>query len=50
MSTARIAPGLSSFDVRTFECAARQHIHAKADPMKSAAVNWLVSHDLRPPN
>ena len=51
MSLARI-PGPSAFDIRTFECAACHHLHTATvdtDPMKSAAVLWLTSHDLRPP-
>jgi hypothetical protein len=51
MSLARF-PGPSAFDIGTFECAGCHLVHAAAvetDPMKSAAVLWLASHDLRPP-
>ncbi len=52
MRLARIAPGGSAFDIRTFECAGCHHIDiatVETDPMKSNARLWLASHDLRPP-
>ncbi len=52
MSLARIARGRSAFAIRTFECTGCHHIHtaiAEADPMKSDAVLWLASHDLKSP-
>ena len=52
MSLARIAPGASAFDIRTFECVGCRHIHtatAETDPMRSDAALWLSGHDLRSP-
>jgi hypothetical protein len=52
MRLARIAPGASALDIRTFECARCRHIHtatAESDPMQSDAVLWLSGHDLRSP-
>jgi len=50
---ARITPGLSGFDIRTFECPACDHVHQcvveLVDPMKSSeTLGWLLG-DLRPP-
>lgn len=45
-------PGPSVSDIGMFDCACCDHIHAGAvdtDPMRSAAVLWLASHDLRSP-
>ncbi|BAL78966.1 hypothetical protein S23_57750 [Bradyrhizobium cosmicum] len=44
--------GLSAFDVGAFACAGCHPVHIAAgetDPIKSTAVLWLASHDLRPP-
>ena len=52
MILARIAPGASAFDIRTFECVRCRHIHtatAETDQMQSDAALWLTSHDLRSP-
>jgi hypothetical protein len=53
MSLARIAPGPSGFDIRTFECGGCHHVHivtgVETDPMRSAAVRWLAGNDLRSP-
>jgi ssDNA-binding Zn-finger/Zn-ribbon topoisomerase 1 len=52
MSLARIARGRSAFAIRTLKCTGCHHIHvaiAEADPMKSNAVLWLASHDLKSP-
>jgi hypothetical protein len=52
LSLARIMPGPSGFDIRTFECSDCHHVHvaiAEADPMKSDAVRWLAGHDLKSP-
>jgi hypothetical protein len=42
---ARITPGPSGFDIRTFECPACDHVHqmvVELDPMKSLQTNeWL---------
>lgn len=51
MSLARIAPGPSTYDLRTFECPKCNCVHkafVAADPMKSDATGWLVG-DLKPP-
>jgi ribosomal protein S27AE len=46
MMLARIAPGSSGFDIRTFECGKCDHVHTAAvdiDPMKSKLVGgWLT--------
>jgi len=50
MLLARLAPGPSGFDIRTFECAGCRHIHiatVEADPMKSNAVLWFAGLDLK---
>jgi hypothetical protein len=53
MSLARIAPGPSGFDIRTFECGGCHHVHivtgVETDPMRSDAVRWLAGNDLRSP-
>jgi hypothetical protein len=50
---ARITPGPSGFDIRTFECRACDHVHqrvgALADPMKSAAMAGWLRGELRAP-
>lgn len=51
MMLARIAPGPSGFDIRTFECAKCDHVLTAtidADPMKSKAAGWLKG-ELRAP-
>jgi hypothetical protein len=51
MMLARIAPGTSGFDYRTFECAKCDHVRVTAvasDPMKSDAQGWLAG-ELRLP-
>jgi hypothetical protein len=51
MTLARIAPGPSGFDIRTFECAKCDHVltaTAESDPMKSKAAGWLKG-ELRAP-
>jgi hypothetical protein len=45
---ARITPGPSGFDIRTFECPACDHVHQRVtefvDPMKSKeTARWLLS-------
>jgi hypothetical protein len=53
MRPGSIAPGASAFDIRTFECAGCHPIRtamAEIDPMKSHAILWLASHDLRSPS
>jgi hypothetical protein len=44
---ARIAPGPSGYDIRTFECPACDHVHQQVvelvDPMKSKeTAGWLL--------
>jgi hypothetical protein len=50
---ARITPGPSGFDIRTFECPACDHVHqrvgALADPMKSVAMAGWLRGELRAP-
>jgi hypothetical protein len=51
MMLARIAPGPTGYDLRTFECAKCDHVHTTfvaTDPMKSDAQGWLAG-ELRPP-
>jgi hypothetical protein len=51
MLLARIAPGPSGFDYRTFECAKSDHVRVTlvaSDPMKSDAQGWLAG-ELRSP-
>jgi hypothetical protein len=48
---ARITPGPSGFDFRTFDCAKCGHAHKALvanDPMKSNAQGWIVG-ELKPP-
>jgi len=52
MMLARIAPGPSGYDFRTFECAKCDHVHTTFvanDPMKSEAQGWLAG-ELRSPD
>jgi hypothetical protein len=46
MMLARIAPGPSGFDIRTFECGKCDHVHTATvdiDPMKSKLIGgWLM--------
>jgi hypothetical protein len=52
MSLARIAPGPSGFDIRTFECSRCSHVQTmtvEADPMKTDAIRWLAGSDLKSP-
>jgi hypothetical protein len=50
---ARITPGASGFDIRTFECPACDHVHqrvvALTDPMKSTATRGWLRGELRAP-
>jgi hypothetical protein len=50
---ARITPGPSGFDIRTFECPACEQIHQVVvkliDPMKAAAVAGWFQGELRAP-
>jgi phage FluMu protein Com len=49
---ARITPGPSGFDIRTFKCAACNHIHRRAveiDPMKSKKNAGWLRGELRAP-
>jgi hypothetical protein len=50
---ARITPGPSGFDIRTFECPACDDIHQVvvdlADPMKSAKTNGWLHGQLQAP-
>jgi hypothetical protein len=51
MGRARM-PDPSAFSVRTSECPGYHQFRTatvEIDPMKSAAILWLGSHDLRPP-
>jgi hypothetical protein len=51
MALARISPGPTGFELRTFDCSRCNHIEKIAiasDPMKSGDVGWLVS-ELQPP-
>jgi hypothetical protein len=51
MTLARISPGPTGFELRTFECSRCNHVEKIAiasDPMKSGDVGWLVS-ELQPP-
>ena len=44
MSLARISPGPSGYDLRTFECGKCEHVLKEAiatDPMKSDKAGWL---------
>src|ERR1043165_2378360 len=50
---ARISPGSSGFDIRTFECPECDHVHQivveLADPMKSSKTNAWLMGQLRAP-
>jgi Zn ribbon nucleic-acid-binding protein len=50
---ARITPGRSGFDIRTFECCACGHIYqrvvALVDPMKSKETTGWLEGELRAP-
>jgi hypothetical protein len=50
---ARITPGTSGFDIRTFECPACEGVHrrvvALVDPMKSRETAGWFRGDLRAP-
>jgi hypothetical protein len=51
MSLARISPGPTGFELRTFECSRCDYVEKIAiasDPMKSGDVGWLVG-ELQPP-
>jgi hypothetical protein len=51
MRLARISPGRTGFELRTFECAKCDHVEQIAiasDPMKSGAVGWFTG-ELQPP-
>jgi hypothetical protein len=51
MKLARISPGPTGFELRTFDCSKCDHVEQIAiasDPMKSGDVGWLVG-ELRPP-
>jgi hypothetical protein len=52
-SLARITPGRSGFDIRTFECRACHHIYqrvvALADPMESTQTAGWLQGELRAP-
>jgi hypothetical protein len=50
MTLARISPGPSGFELRTFDCSTCDHVEKVAiasDPAKSGDVGWLVS-ELQP--
>jgi tRNA(Ile2) C34 agmatinyltransferase TiaS len=45
MSLARISPGPSGYDLRTFECSKCEHVLKEmisTDPMKSEKAGWLA--------
>src|SRR3979411_1170563 len=51
MRLARISPGPTGFELRTFECCkcdSLEQIAIASDPMKSGAVGWFTG-ELRPP-
>jgi hypothetical protein len=50
MMLARIEPGPSHTDLRTFECLKCAHVHKTTveDPMKSQSNGWLAG-ELKPP-
>ena len=51
MKLARISPGPSGFELRTFDCSNCGHVEKviiASDPMKSGDVGWLVG-ELQPP-
>jgi hypothetical protein len=48
---ARISPGPTGFELRTFECSKCDHVEQiviASDPMKSVAVGWFAG-ELPPP-
>lgn len=52
MMLARIAPGPSGYDLRTFECAKCNHVDCRTvanDPMKYGAAQGWIAGELRPP-
>jgi hypothetical protein len=53
VTLARITPGRSGFDIRTFECLACDHIYqrvvALVDPMKSREAEGWFRGELRAP-
>ena len=51
MMLARIEPGPAGSDLRTFECPKCEHVLRTMveDPMKSDALGWLASPDLKSP-
>jgi hypothetical protein len=51
MMLARISPGPTGFELRTFDCSKCDHVEQiviASDPMKSEAVGWFVG-ELHPP-
>jgi hypothetical protein len=51
MMLARISPGPTGFEVRTFDCSKCGHVEKiiiALDPMTSGAVGWFVG-ELQPP-
>jgi hypothetical protein len=51
MTLARILPGPTGFELRTFDCSRCDHVEKIAiasDPTKSGDVGWLVG-ELQPP-
>jgi hypothetical protein len=51
MTLARILPGPTGFELRTFDCSSCDHVEKIAiasDPTKSGDVGWLVG-ELQPP-
>jgi hypothetical protein len=51
MMLARISPGPTGFELRTFDCPKCDHVEQIAiasDPMKTEAVGWFVG-ELHPP-
>jgi hypothetical protein len=52
MMLARISPGPTGFELRTFDCAKCDHVEKiviASDPTRSGDVGWLVG-DLQPPH
>jgi hypothetical protein len=51
MMLARVSPGPTGFELRTFDCSKCEHVEKiviASDPMKSRDVGWLVG-ELQPP-
>jgi hypothetical protein len=51
MTLARISPGPTGFELRTFDCSKCDHVEKiviVSDPMKSGDVGWLVG-EVQPP-